>query len=369
MKTPIYRLLSITYFVTFFANFCQFSAHNASFSEKAGIITADFLLDNTMYMTLNTHLTWQTAQQRAGILQKIRHFFTIRNVVAVETPLLTKNTITDVYLEAFQSHYLAAEKPLPLYLQTSPEFAMKRLLTEGYGDIYQLCKAFRHEEAGRYHNPEFTILEWYRLGFDHHQLMDEVDDLLQEILGCVAAERISYQQLFIDYVDVDPLSTNCAELIKVLTTHNKLSDWLVKENDKDVLLQVILAEIIEPQIGQEAPCFIYHFPSSQASLAKISPQDHRVAERFECYFKGIELANGFHELTDAKLQRQRFFQDNQKRKEKGLAAKPLDENFLSALEKGLPDCAGVAVGIDRLIMLACDKKHISEVITFPLKIS
>ncbi len=320
-------------------------------------------------MTFNSTLDWQTAKQRALVLQKIRSFFLEKNIIEVETPILSQGTVTDVYLEPLTCSYDFLKKDnhsQQLYLQTSPEFAMKRLLASGFGDIYQICKAFRHEEQGQYHNPEFTILEWYRLGFDHLQLMREVGELLTLILACEKPLKITYQQIFMDHVAVDPLSASSADLLNVLKKHEKLSDWLVNDKDRNVLLQVILSEIIEPHIGNDRPWFIYNFPSSQASLAKISPQDHRVAERFECYFKGVELVNGFHELTNAKTHLERFKQDNLQRKHKGLVEKPIDNNFITALESGLPNCAGVALGIDRLIMLACKANRIEEVISFPI---
>ncbi len=312
-------------------------------------------------------MTLAIARQRALILQKVRQFFINKNVLEVDTPLLCSGTVTDVYLDAFDCDYYYSKttlSPLKYYLQTSPEFALKRLLASDYGDIFQLCKAFRHEECGRHHNAEFTILEWYRLGFDHLELMDEVAELLTFILSCDGVDKTTYQQLFIDYVGVDPLLASQTDLKRILNNNNKLSDWLVKETDIDVLLQVILAEIIEPHIGNNRPCFIYDFPSSQASLAKMSKENPLVAERFECYYRGIELVNGFHELTDAKEQLVRFNRDNKQRREKDLVEKPIDMRFIAALEAGLPECSGVALGIDRLVMLACDLDHIDQVITF-----
>ncbi len=316
-------------------------------------------------------LSVEIARKRAQIIAQIRAFFHDKKVLEVETPALSQGTITDVHIEALDCHYnylqeSAVNKANQLYLQTSPEFAMKRLLASGYGDIFQICKAYRHEPFGRYHNPEFTLLEWYRLGFDHFQLMDEVAELLSLVLKCEEPEKLSYQQVFLHYVNIDPLTATTVELLHLLESRGKLSDWIVQEDDTDLLLQLIFSELIEPQIGKKVPCFIYHFPRTQAALAKISPIDNRVAERFECYYKGIELVNGFHELTDAKQQQQRFEQDNQIRKLKGLAEKPIDKKFIAALQTGLPACSGVALGIDRLIMLACNCAHISDVISFPI---
>lgn len=317
-------------------------------------------------------MNWQHAKARAKVLAEIRSFFDARNVVEVDTPVLSHSTVTDAHLDAFRTEYSYSQtshcdQSISLYAQTSPEFSMKRLLASGYGCCYQICKAFRHEQHGRYHNPEFTILEWYRIGFDHFRLMDELAEFLTSIIGCQRAERISYQKLFIREVAIDPLATSTDELTSLISSYGKLSDWLVREDNIDTLLQFIMAEIIEPQIGQEMPCFVYNFPASQASLARISRDDPRVAERFECYFNGIELANGFHELTDAEQQKTRFEQDNKTRSQLGKTPQIIDENLLCALSAGLPDCAGVALGIDRLVMLALSANSIEQVLTFPVE--
>jgi len=325
------------------------------------------------YMNWQTTLTWESAQQRATILQQIRQFFAERNVVEVETPALSQGTVTDVYLDAFNSRYndSSVEHATNFYLQTSPEFHMKRLLASGYGCIYQIAKAFRHEESGRHHNPEFTLLEWYRLGFDHFALMKEVADLLKVVLACEEPIQVAYQTIFLDKVNIDPLIASREELLTLIKQNNMLNDWLVIESEKDInndiLLQYIFSEIIEPTIGIDSPCFVYDFPRSQASLAKLSVNDTRVAERFECYYQGIELVNGFHELTDAQTQTQRFQEDNTKRLAAGLNEKPIDKQFITALSHGLPHCSGVALGIDRLVMLALNAKHIEDVITFPIE--
>lgn len=240
---------------------------------------------------------------------------------------------------------------------------MKRLLAAGSGPIYQLCRSFRNEESGRYHNPEFTMLEWYRPHYDMYRLMNEVDDLLQQVLECESAETLSYQQAFIRHLDVDPLSADKTQLREVAAKLD-LSNVADNEEDRDTLLQLLFAFGVEPHIGKERPVFVYHFPASQASLAQISTEDHRVAERFEVYYRGVELANGFHELTDAAEQRQRFEQDNRKRAAAGLPQQPIDEHLLAALEHGMPDSSGVALGVDRLIMLALSAERLSEVIAF-----
>lgn len=317
-------------------------------------------------MNWQASMSWQTAQKRAQIYSMIRTFFSDRNVVEVETPLMSQGTISDLHLDAFATKYnfLSTAIEQTLYLQTSPEFAMKRLLASGYGDIYQLCKAFRDEPYGRFHNPEFTILEWYRLGFNYHDLMAEVEALLISTLNCLPAEYVSYQKVFKQYTGIDPLSTTIVELKGYLNQYEKLSNWLIDVEDIDTLLQFIFAECIEKNIGKNAPCFVFAFPASQACLAKINLKDVRVAERFECYFKGIELANGFSELTDADIQLERFKQDNNKRGEHGKPERPIDDRFIKALAQGLPECSGVALGIDRLLMLATGATNIEKVISF-----
>jgi lysyl-tRNA synthetase class 2 len=309
--------------------------------------------------------THEARVARAELLRTIREFFYARNVLEVDTPLLSNGTVTDEHLDAFdtQFNFASSGKPTTLYLQTSPEYAMKRLLCADSGSIYQVCKAFRHEGEGRWHNPEFTMLEWYRLGFDHFALMDEVDALLQETLNTASADKMTYQQAFQTYLKIDPLSADNDVLLKAMKEQN--IDIHAPQNlSYDSKLQLLFSYVIEPKIGNEKPCFIYDFPASQAALAKLSSADERVAERFEVYYQGAELANGFHELSAAKEQRERFETDNEKRKETGLPAKPIDENFLSALDAGLPPCSGVALGIDRLLMLKTNASHIQEVINF-----
>ncbi len=311
--------------------------------------------------------TIDTLKQRAQLLQTIRTFFAKRNVLEVETPNLSQAAATDIHLHSFQTQFKGPgfAKGLALYLMTSPEFHMKRLLAAGSGAIYQISKAFRNEEAGRFHNPEFTMLEWYRPGFDHHLLMDEVESLLVSLLASEKPTRMTYQEAFEYYLSLCPLSASLADL-KAKAKMLGLFDIADNETDKDTLLQLLFSVGIEPLIGQEAPCFIYHFPASQAALAKVC-DDKRVAARFEVYFKGIELANGFYELDDAKEQLTRFEIDNQKRLTMQLEPQPIDMNLINALENGLPDCAGVALGIDRLIMLALNKDHIDEVMAFSIK--
>jgi lysyl-tRNA synthetase class 2 len=307
----------------------------------------------------------EVLKQRAKILQLIRQFFLQRDVLEVDTPALGHGTVTDQHLHSFSTEFShpMSTQPRTLYLQTSPEFAMKRLLCAGSGAIYQICKSFRNEESGRIHNPEFTMLEWYRPDYDHHQLMDEVEQLLQIVLACPQAQRVTYQQAFIAHLDCDPLTedTRALEARAVELGYDHL---LVQGIDKDTILMLLFSQHVEPFIGNSAPCFVYNFPASQAALAKINPDDPLVALRFECYFQGMELANGFYELSDSQEQLRRFTADNLKRQAKGIAPMPIDQHLIAALEHGLPDCAGVALGIDRLLMLALKQTSIDSVLAF-----
>ena len=315
--------------------------------------------------------TWQPSApipnllKRAAVMAEIRRFFTDRGVLEVETPCMSQATVTDIHLFPFETRFVGPghSQGLNLYLMTSPEYHMKRLLAAGCGPVFQLCRSFRNEEMGRHHNPEFTMLEWYRPCYDMYRLINEVDDLLQQVLECQPAESLSYQQAFQRHLDIDPLSADKAQLREVAAKLD-LSNIADTEEDRDTLLQLLFTMGVEPHIGKDRPTFIYHFPAPQASLAQISPEDHRVAERFEVYYKGIELANGFHELTDAHEQRLRFEQDNRKRAARGLPQQPIDNNLLAALEAGLPDCSGVALGVDRVVMLALGAESIGEVIAF-----
>lgn len=323
-------------------------------------------------MTLHWQPTASIAQlkQRAATIASIRDFFARREVLEVDTPAMSQATVTDIHLHTFQTQFVGPgyAKGQTLYLMTSPEFHMKRLLSAGSGPIYQICKSFRNEESGRFHNPEFTMLEWYRPDFDHHALMDEMDELLQLVLGSVQAERMTYQQAFVKVLGVCPLEGSMAQL-KEAAGILGLADIADPEEDRDTLLQLLFSVGVESKIGQQAPAFVYDFPASQAALAQINPTDPRVAERFEVYFKGIELANGFHELADGDEQLARFEEDNQKRLKMGLQPQPIDLNLVESLRAGFPDCAGVALGIDRLIMLAQQLDHIDQVTAFPIHIA
>lgn len=320
-----------------------------------------------MTISLNTP-SWQpsatlnTLEARAKILQTIRHFFSERKVLEVETPLLSRYTVTDPHVIGIPALFITHETEQTLYLQTSPEYAMKKLLAAGSGPIFQICKAFRQGDWGRFHNPEFTMLEWYRPGFDHHALMDEMDELLQTILSVQKATRMTYAEVFHHFLQIDPHQAEIKELEACAKKHIHFEGELSGRNQ---WLDLLLTHCIEPHVGKENPFFLYDFPVSQAALAKIRTDENPpAASRFEVYFKGIELANGFHELQDAREQRKRFQKDLIYREQLGLAAVPIDEEFLAALQHGIPDCAGVALGVDRLVMLALSQQSVAEVMSF-----
>lgn len=311
--------------------------------------------------------TWETLRRRAELLAALRAFFVERGVLEVETPVLCSAGSTDLHLGQFSTQYLppGAASGRPLFLQTSPEFCMKRLLAAGSGPIYQITKAFRNSEVGRCHNPEFTMLEWYRPGYDHHDLMDEVDALLQRVLGVPLAERITYGALCEQHLGLDPHQTTLVDL-RACATRLKLSVSGALGDDHDAWLQLLWTHVVEPQLACAGrPVFVTDYPASQAMLARLRLGPPMVAERFELYVHGMELANGFHELTDAVEQQRRFAQDRRHREALGLPAMEMDEQFLAALAHGLPACSGVALGVDRLMMVLIGARDIAEVLSFP----
>ncbi len=310
---------------------------------------------------------------RAEFLARIRAFFAARDVLEVETPMLSAAAITDPHLASFATTYSG---PGPrcgqtLYLHTSPEFPMKRLLAAGSGCIYQVARVFRNGEAGRLHNPEFTLLEWYRVGFDHHRLMDEVTELattlLRDRLPLAAPERLSYRAAFERHLGLNPHRATVAELAACAEHCGVSIPPGMPVNDVDPWLDLLLTHRIEMHLGQGRLCFVYDYPALQAALARLRPGDPPVGERFELYLHGVELANGFHELGDAVEQRRRFVAENAARQAHGLPLMPVDDNLLAALEAGLPDCAGVALGFDRLVMLAAGKGALAEALAFPFE--
>ena len=359
-------------------------------------------------------------ERRAGALAQVRAFFAKRGVMEVDTPVIVNAPVTDVHIHSAEvrfpdddraasgatvgessspAHLAAASngapsatalattataadarlataasvvQPARFFLHTSPEFAMKRLLAAGSGDIYQICHVARGLERGRHHNAEFTLIEWYRNGFTLERLMDEVDGLARHVLGPVAtafaSQYVTYRDAFVSALGLDPLACSLRDLqaaahdlgFALAPTSADLAD-----STRDELLDFLMAAHIGPKLGRRALTFIHRYPASQAALARLDPTDSRTALRFELYCEGIELANGFHELASAAEQRARFDQDLTERKRRGLPTHALDERLLAALAHGLPDCAGVALGFDRLLMLAAAATHIDDVLPFP----
>lgn len=308
--------------------------------------------------------TWQpsasiaTLRQRAALINTIRHFFQQRDYLEVETPFMARFGITDVYLSNIPAYF----RQQAYALQTSPEYHMKRLLAAGSGAIFQLARVFRDDELGRWHNPEFTLLEWYQLDIDHHALMAELDALLQVILHTPPLLKKTYQQAFLETCALDPFTASIAQLKAVLQRFDLHTVLPADETDPDQYLFLLMSHVVEPALANSvSPVAIYHFPPSQAALAQIN---NGVAERFEIYYQGVELANGFHELTDRNTQKRRFEQDCQQRLAKGLPPAYPDEYLLGALAHGLPACSGVAMGVDRLLALALKQASIAETLAF-----
>jgi len=313
---------------------------------------------------MNTPESWRPTaapaqlKARACLLRDIRDYFSGRDVLEVETPVITMAGNTDPEIQSIRTDSGG-------YLRTSPEFALKRLLAAGSGDIFELGRVFRAGESGHYHNPEFTLLEWYRTGFSYHQLMDEVAVLVRRCgrgkFDQWPQERLTYRQLFLRYLDLDPFSADKQVLCAAAKQHG-ISDI---ELDRRQWLDLLISLVIQPALPEENLTFIYDFPAGQAALAKIRPENPPLAERFELYLGRTELANGYQELTDAIEQRQRFDAENAQREKRGQAIIEVDRHLIAALEHGLPECAGVALGVDRLLMAISGVDEISEVTAFP----
>lgn len=297
-------------------------------------------------------------QARAQFMASLRLFFTSKGYLEVETPVMGRYGITDPYLANIQALFRGRE----FSLQTSPEYHMKRLLAAGSGPIFQLARVFRDDELGRWHNPEFTLLEWYQLEVDHHTLLSEVDELLQCVAGCAPIRKRTYQAVFQEICGIDPFQTTCQALQTCLRRYDLDKVLDPGEQDIDQYLFLLMSHVIEPALAPEpGPTAIVDFPASQASLAQIIDG---YAARFEVYYRGVELANGFYELTDASLQAARFQTDNQIRCAQGKPIALIDDNLLQALEYGLPVCSGVALGVDRLLALALHQKQLSSCLAF-----
>lgn len=307
----------------------------------------------------------EALRQRARLNALIRAFFARREVLEVETPIMSAAGNTEPNIEGFQTRFTGhvdAGSPLR-WLRTSPEYPLKRLLAAGVGDCYELGRVFRNGEAGGRHNPEFTMLEWYRVGWDHHQLIEETVALVREALAAVGREAsvrvLTYRQLFLETIVLDPFLADEATLRAALGEVGIQPEGLTRDDWLDLLMtHRIQAHFLPDQIT-----VIHDWPATQAALARIRREDPPVAERFELYLGAFELANGYHELTDAQEQRQRFQRDLAIRASRGAEVLPLDEAFLAALPS-MPACAGVAVGVDRLLMALAGTSRIADVLAF-----
>lgn len=300
---------------------------------------------------------------RADALAGIRRFFAARDILEVETPLLAPATVTDLHIDSIPARVQLRGNTQTFHLQTSPEYAMKRLLAAGGGACYQICKSFRQGDTGARHNPEFTMLEWYRPGFSLEQLMDEVEQLLREFLPLAPMPRLSYRELFQRHLDIDPHRIK-RKALRQLTLETLPVDAAAL--DATDCLQLLLAQAIEPELPEY--CFVYDYPAAQAALARIEEDSdgEPVARRFELFCRGMELANGYDEETDAGELRGRFERDRQSRSSLGRPIPEIDEKLLAALEHGISPCSGVAFGIDRLLMILSGTDSISEVLAFPI---
>jgi len=305
----------------------------------------------------------EALQVRARLYAMIRRFFSERGVLEVETPILSTAGNTDPNIESFRLHFSRAGE-IQRWLRTSPEFALKRLVAAGIGSCYELGRVFRNGELGRMHNPEFSMLEWYRVGWTHHQLMDECAELVKEALrlaGRSASVReTSFRHLYQEHLGLDPLTASEAELRAPLAVFDIRADGL----SRDDWLDLLMTHLIQPSFPDNRILLIYDYPKSQAALARIRQGDVPVAERFELFLGPIELANGYHELNDPIEQRERFDRDLSQRRKRNTALPPVDERLLAALPT-LPDCAGVALGVDRLLAAMLGSDQIADAIAFP----
>jgi len=311
-------------------------------------------------------------QKRSNLLKQVRAFFYARSVIEVDTPILSQAATPDVHLPSLNTQVQVpgnSEKQT-YYLHTSPEYPMKRLLCEGSGDIFYMGKVFRDGDLSPRHQIEFTMLEWYRIGFSMQDLIDEVIELIQAVIEQpMRIDKLSYQQAFAKYAQIDNVFSASVEDYQACLTQNNIPQIVgVDMEDKDLWEQLVLTEVIEPLLGKDGLSVLYHFPAKDAALAQISAENPQVAERFEVYVKGVELANGYHELADSALYRQRFEASLKQREQLGLTQVPLDENLLATLStKTLPDCSGVALGIDRLFALQQNFENIQQGICFGIE--
>lgn len=324
-----------------------------------------------MSQTFQPTCDLEALKARAKMYQRIRQFFAERDVMEVETPILSQAGVTDVHLASVPALRHVNGQQHTHYLQTSPEFPMKRLLASGSGAIFQICKVFRDDEHGRKHNSEFTMLEWYRPTFSLSDLMHETSALLNVCLAERFSELrpmvLSYKHAFQDRLDINPLQ---ATLEQLKETARRVGLNLDLGDDRLAYMDLLFSHMVEPSLGFDTPVFLTDFPPEMASLAKVKTDEdgEQVAARFEVYIEGLELANSYDELVDADVLRQRFTTDNAERAAQGLTVMPIDEHLLAALPH-MPECSGIALGIDRLLMVAQNKLKLEQVITFPADIA
>jgi lysyl-tRNA synthetase class 2 len=306
--------------------------------------------------------SFEVMQRRARLLAQIRQFMADRDILEVDTPILDTAANPDPAIDSLTStvSFPDAVSGRTLYLHTSPEFAMKRLLAAGSGPIYQICKVFRDNECGRLHQPEFTMLEWYRPGYDHHKLMQEISELLVS-LHCQAPDKTPYADAFQQYTGLDPHRAGLEQL-QTRATGLGLD---CGDPDRALLLDFIFSHEVAPHLGTARPRFIFDYPACQAALARISAGPPALAQRFELFINGIEIANGYNELCDVYEQNSRFKRDHDRRRHGGQTEVPLDQRLLAALDHGLPACAGVALGLDRLLLVLTGNRSLAEVLSYP----
>lgn len=304
------------------------------------------------------------------MLTTIRQFFDERNVLEVETPLLSHGIGTDPQLAFFSTDYRFQPDIETLYLQTSPEFAMKRLLAAGSASIYQICKAFRNGESGRFHNPEFTLLEWYRTGFDLFQLMAEIDQLIHTLFAPYGqlqeTETTSYRAVFERHTGLNPLVFSKSDYSDYAEANDIPEAVSICTDNHALWLDFIFSHRVQPHLGSQGMCLVYGFPACQSSLARINAENPAVTDRVELFIRGVELGNGYCELTDAAEQARRFDREIVYRRLHDLPVVDKDRRLLAALASGLPDCSGMAIGLDRLLMLMAGADSIDQVLAFPV---
>ncbi len=313
---------------------------------------------------------WQSLRRRAELLNQLRQFFARRDFLEVETPLLSADTVIDRNLDPIPvTLFNDPREPdggRTMWLQTSPEFAMKRLLAAGAERIFQVTRAFRGAEVGLHHNPEFTIVEWYRVGDAMASGMDLLADLASELLSAESVARTTYAEAFQRHADIAPHSASVEQLAATANSRGIAIPDDMPCDDRDEWLNLLHAMLVEPHLGVECPEILYDYPASQAALAQVRNDNPPVAERFELYVNGVELANGYHELLDADVLRKRNRKTNGLRQNDGKPKLPESSRLLDAMDHGMPACVGVALGFDRLVMVATGAKNISEVVAFPI---